>query len=237
MKRRISDTKRRVEKNKAKFISMYTEAVYGDIYREAEQLYFTIKQNNPHSKDLTKTLDFMLRVMPNKTVPRYYQTMRNKHQKTPRKDNKRVMVLNIPLMEKTTTTEQKEETSVVQAAPEQEEETSVVQTAPEQEEMSIVQTAPEQEEEMSIVQTAPEQEEEMSVVQSALEQEGIHLDIPDRVYVEILEELRKDPDLYRIFNDITTPTPPPPEGDGILDSFIFDDISPLEIELAQYGYE
>ena len=245
MKRRISDAKRRVEKNKAKFISMYTEAIHGDIYREADQLYNTIRQNNPRSKDLTKTLDFMLKVTPYKPVPRYYRTKRNNHQKTPCKDNNSVMVLNIPLMEKTlasqimsiTTTTEQEETSVVQAAPEQEEETSVVQPAPEQEEgMSVVQAAPEQEGEMSVVQAAPEQEGEMSVVQAAPEQEETHLDIPDRVYVEMLEEIRKDPDLYRIFNDINTQDYHQ-ESDDMLDSFTADDISPIEIELAQLGYE
>ena len=232
MKRRIGDVRRRVEKNKAKFISMYIEAIYGHIYREAEQLYHTIRLNNPRSKDLTKTLDFMLRVTPDKPVPYYYRAKGNSHKETPRKDNKSEMVLNIPLMEKTLVSQIMSPTTTT----EQEEEMSAVQTPPEQEEMSAVQTPPEQEEEMSVVQTPPEQEEEMSVVQTPPEQGETHLDIPDHVYVEMLEEIRKDPDLHRIFNDINTQDYHP-EIDDMLASFIADDISPIEIELAQLGYE
>ena len=239
----MGDIKRRVEKNRTKFISMYIQAFYGDAYREAEQLYHNIRLNNPNSKDLTKTIDFMRLVTPDKPVPYYYCQKGDSHGETPCNDNKRVMVLNIPLMGKnltsqimstTTTTGHEEEMSAVQTPPEQEE-MSVVQTPPEQEEeMSVVQTPPEQEE-MSVVQTPPEQEEEMSVVQTPPEQGETRLDIPDRVFVELLEEIKKDPDLHRVFNDINTQDYS--EIDDMLDSFIADDITPIEIELAQLGYE
>ena len=228
---------------------MYTQNVYFEIYQEAERAYNTIKQNNPGTKDLTKTLDFFEKVAPEKPVPHYYHTGRTNRQES-RKNNERVMTLNIPLMEKTaiseklwTKTTAREETAVIQPAPAREE-MEVIQTAPEQEEMEVIQTAPEQEE-MEVIQTAPEQEEmaviqsapeqeEMAVIQPAPEQEETHLIIPDRVYTQLLDELRKDPELHKIFNDFN---PESPQSDDILDAFVADEISPLEIELSQLGYD
>ena len=234
-KRRIGDVRRRVEKNKFKFITMYTQNVYFEIYQEAERAYNTINRNNPGTKDLTKTLDFFEKVAPEKPVPHYYHTGRTNRQES-RKNNERVMTLNIPLMKKPaisekllTKTTAREETAVIQPAPAREE-MEVIQTAPEQEEMEAIQTAPEQEE-MEAIQTAPEQEE-MEVIQTAPEQEETHLIIPDRVYTELLDELKKDPELHKIFNDFN-----PPQSDDILDAFVGDEISPLEIELSQLGYD
>ena len=230
MRRRINDVRRRVEKNKYKFVSTYIEGFHSKVYKEAEELYHTIRQNNPNTKDLTKTVDFLLKMTPSKPLPRYYKIKRNNPQgNLPKdnnrvmqldipqenlpKDNKRVMQLNIPLMEKT---------AASQVIP--------ITTAPEIAAPEIA--APEQEEKTHLnipdwaEIAAPEQEEEET-----------HLDIPDRVYTEMLEEIRKDPDLSKVFNDINTQDYDP-ESDAIPDYFVVDDdISPLEIELAQLGYE
>ena len=209
-KRRDSDAKRTTERNKAKFISMYTQAVYGDIYQEAQQLYETIKQKNPGTKDLTKTIDFIQNVTPERTVPRYYFTRGSKQQKL-HKNNTR-MVLNIPLMETT-------QVSKV---------------------MSTMTTTGDALEDRDMVASAPgDGQEEMSASQPAPEQEDTHLDIPDRVYEELLQELRQDPDLYSIFNNFNPQDhyTENQQSDDMSDAFVTDEISPIEIELSQLGYK
>ena len=200
---------------------MYTQAVYGDIYQEAHQLYETIKQKNPTTKDLTKTIDFMQDVTPERTIPRYYYK-RGSNPQNLHKNNTH-MVLNIPLME--TTRISKAMTRVTSTDDALEERGMLAsQSAPEQEEMSASQPAPEQ--------------EEMVASQPAPEQEDTHLDISDHVYEDLLRELRQDPDLYSIFNNFNPQDhhTESHQSDDMWDAFVTDEISPIEIELSQLGY-
>ena len=297
MKRRINDVRRRIENNKYKFISRYIETFHGQIYREAEQSYGIIRQKNPNTKDITKTVEFLLMVTPNKEIPRYYTTKRNK--KTLSKDSGKTIQLNIPLMNMTaasrvigmTTTTAQEATATATATAQEQTTTAQEATATAQEQTTTAQeataTAQEQtttaqeatataQEQTTTAQeataTAQEQtttaqeatataQEQTTTVQEATttaqeqtttpqeataqlvpeptaheQKEEMDLDMTERVYMGILEEIKKDPNLSVIFNDIDTQEYDP-ESDGILNYFVSDDISPLEMELANYGYK
>ena len=283
MKRRINDVRRRVENNRYKFISRYIETFHGQIYREAEQSYGIIRQKNPHTKDITKTVEFLLMVTPNKEIPRYYTTKRNK--KTLSKDSGKTIQLNIPLMnmtaasrvigmttttaqeatatatataqEQTTTaqeataTAQEQTTTAQEATATAQEQTTTAQeaTATAQEQTTTAQeaTATAQEQTTTVQEATTTAQEQTTTPQEATAQlvpeptaheqkEEMDLDMTERVYMGILEEIKKDPNLSVIFNDIDTQEYDP-ESDGILNYFVSDDISPLEMELANYGYK
>ena len=228
-KRRAGESRRRTERNKYKFITAYIQALHGDVYREAHNLYEVIKAKNPTTKDLTKTVDFVQNVTPEKKIPRHYLIRGCKQQKRLKSNTN--LVLNIPLMETTTAYARmfRKRKTTTGNAPEQEG-MSTLPPAIEQEGMSTL-TPPIEQEEMSTLPPALEQEEEMSTLPPTLEQGDTDLFISDRMYADLLLEIAKDPDLHSIFNNFNTGSLQ--TGDTI-DAFVADEISPLEIELQGY---
>ena len=218
MKRRINDCRRRVEKNRTKFISMYVEAHHGKIYREAERVYDKIRRNNPNKKDLTKTLDFMVEVMPDKPVPRYYKTEKNTQQESLSKPalvlNTQQESLSKPALVLNTQQESLSKPALVlNTQQENLSKPALVLNIPLMGKTTVDQI-------MSASTTTTQ--EETVVVQPPL-------DIPDAAYAEMIEEIRKDPHLSELFNEINTQGYSPESNDY----FVADqDISPLEIELA-----
>ena len=97
-KRRAREAEKRVERLHFKFITEYVKCLHGDIYDKAEGLYNNTRQQYPDGvKDLTKTVEFMHAVTPNKAIPRYY-THRKGNETHTEKNNMQEMVLNIPLI-------------------------------------------------------------------------------------------------------------------------------------------
>ena len=61
-----------------KFIVKYIEGLHGDLFTKVQDLYKDTKQKNPNVRDLTKTVQFMTVVTPNKPIPRHYKYRRPK---------------------------------------------------------------------------------------------------------------------------------------------------------------
>ena len=94
-KRRVREAEKRVERLHYKFINDYVKNLHHNIYKDAENLYNTIRQKYPDGvKDLTKTVEYMEVVTPGKTVPRYYMS-----RKTTETTTEMEMVLRIPLIQ------------------------------------------------------------------------------------------------------------------------------------------
>ena len=94
-KRRVREAEKRVERLHYKFINEYVKNLHHNIYKDAENLYNTIRQKYPDGvKDLTKTVEFMAVATPDKTVPRYYMS-----RKTTGTTTEMEMVLRIPLIQ------------------------------------------------------------------------------------------------------------------------------------------
>ena len=97
-KRNIRDAEKRKERLHFKFISNYVEAMHGDVFIEAQELYEHARRKNPKVFDLTKTAEFISVVTPDKEIPRYYKNRRQVCYAQVR-DNMSTMVLNIPLIQ------------------------------------------------------------------------------------------------------------------------------------------
>ena len=103
-KRRLREAEKRVERLHYKFITEYMKSLHKDIFDKAEELYKNTRLLYPDGvKDLTKTIEFMQTVTPNKTIPRYY-ACRKTNETHIRASNGREMVLEIPLMPQSETT-------------------------------------------------------------------------------------------------------------------------------------
>ena len=229
-KRRSRDAERTTERLHYKFITTYVKALHGDVHREAEELFKQTKQENPGVKDLTKTKLFMNVTRPNEPVPRHYTSERRKHL-TRRHATQvqscmpRTMVLNIPLMQ-TPSSPSLMQTPSSPSSP------SLMQTPSSPSSPSLMQTPSSP----SLMQTPPNTPLLLS---------------PDE-YKDILDDLRRDPDLWQILNDF--PLDDFAAGDmndfaagdmndlvagdmndlvagDMGDTFMGDDLTPLEIEL------
>ena len=237
-KRRIRAAERTSEKNRNKFISEYVKSIHGDIYEEAQQLYETIKQKNPGRKDLTKTVEFMQEVVPNRTIPVYYYT-RQKQQTGPRRNNTAGrtsstthMVLNIPLIEASEIS-----TTVMATTTTGDLEMPASPPGQDQEDREMPASPPGHDQEDREMPSAPPGDDQ--------EDSAPHLDIPDHMYEELLRELRQDPDLYQIFNNFNASdhddtfiqeSTENQHCDDMWDAFVPDEQTPLELQLSQLGY-
>ena len=56
-----------------KFIVKYIEGLHGDLFTKADDFFKDTRQRNPYVRDLTKTVQFMTEVTPNKPIPRHYK--------------------------------------------------------------------------------------------------------------------------------------------------------------------
>ena len=249
MLRRINDCRRRVEKNRYKFITTYVETFHEKVYKEAEELYHAIRQDNPDTKDLTKTIEFLKVVSPGKRVPKYYEKkrkemeekyLRETQEKYSRGNNNGwAMQLNIPLMD---IPDRPEQLNIpLMDIPDRPEQGNTPQLdipdRPEQGNTPQLDIPGRPEQGNTPQLDIPDRPEQGNTPQLDIpdhpEQGNTpRLDIPDHAYFEMLEEIRKDPQLERIFSDFDMQG-----SDGTMDYFISDDMSPLEVELAQHSYE
>ena len=264
-KRRSRDAKRNVERLHFKFIAKYIEGLHGDAFIEAQELYEHAKRKNPKVKDLTKTAEFMSVVTPNKPIPRHYKR-RQVCDATPQilNDMSR-MVLNIPLVQLqpdaslppavTSPPSPPAVTSpplptVVASPP-----SPPTVASPPSPPMVTSPPLP------TVVASPPSPPTVTSpplpavaasppfppTVTSPAASPPLP-PLPSDVYQSLLEELKQDPDLWRILNDFPVlgyedmDTSVADEDTGMDtfvaqdmgDAFISDDLTPLEIELEGY---
>ena len=223
-KRRSRDAQRTVERLHFKFISKYVESLYGDAYVEAEELYESVRRKNPGVKDLTKTAEFMSVAMPDRAVPKHYISKRRedlRRRNTQTSNTQSRMVLNIPLVPLSSIASPHVPTSppVVSSLP-----SPVVASPPSPPVVASPPSPP--------VVASPPSPPVVASPPSPL--------LPSDVYQSLLEELKQDPDLWRILNDFPLQDNPCDEdmnafvADDMGDVFMADDVSPLEIELEGY---
>ena len=207
-KRSIREALQRQELYKCLFIAKYVEGVHRNVYAEAHEFYRKVKAVNPEVKNLTKTIEFMEKVTPHDVIPRYYTERRRRRSRLVDQDVQTEMVLNIQLLPPP----QPEVSTVPQ--PE-------VSTAPQPE----VSTAPQPE-----VSTAPQPEV------STAPQPEVSMPLSPEVYDGLLNDLRKDPDLWNMLNNFSTED----NMEGIdnmvvedmgTDMFVANNITPLEQEV------
>ena len=210
-KRRVREAEKRVERLHYKFINEYVKNLHHNIYKDAENLYNTIRQKYPDGvKDLTKTVEFMEVATPDKTVPRYYMS-----RKTTETTTEMEMVLRIPLIQhdgKNT------ETQAVTSPPTASFPQDVASPPPTASFPRDVTSPP------PVAPPPSPQDVALPV-------------LPEKVYQDLLQELQKDPDLMEILNDFPldgefsgkdTTT----DVNDIWESIMPDDMSLLEDELC-----
>ena len=194
-KRSIREAQQRQERYQWLFIVKYIEGVHRNVYAEAHEFYNKVKAVNPEVKNLTKTAEFMEKVTPDAVIPRYYTERRRRRNRLVHKDVQTEMALNIQLLpppEVSTAPQPEVSTSPqpeVSTAPQPEVSTAPqpeVSTSPQPE----VSTAPQPE-----VSTAPQPEVSTSP------QPEVSMPLSPKVYEELLNDLRKDSDLWNILNN------------------------------------
>ena len=246
-KRRSRDAQRTVERLHYKFITMYVKGLHQDVYRQAEELHRHAKRENPRVKDLTKTTIFMNTVMPDKPIPRHYMSRRREHLIPQTPQTQPQMVLRIPLLPlpitlpEVSTSLPEVSTSLPEVSTSLPEvSTSLPEVSTSLPEVST--SLPEVSTSLPEVSTSlPEVSTSLPEVSTSLPDASNTLLLSSDVYESLLNELRKDPDLWRILNefpfqdnatdDFTADEMNDFVASDMGDSFIADDLTPLEIEL------
>ena len=215
----MRDAEKRTERLHYKFINEYVKALHRDTFDKAEDLYLKIRQLYPPGvKDLTKTVEFIKVVTPNKRIPRYYMSRKTV-------EPNREMVLQIPLISVP-------ELARFTAPPPPE----VFQPPlPAAAAAEVIQ--PPSGAAAEVIQPIAAAAAEVIQPPSGAAAEVIQ-PIPEEVYQELLKELQKDPDLMRILGDLPLSTLPNDDDDDVF-THMFDDImpnniTPLEEELLFY---
>ena len=222
-KRRSREVQKTAERLHFKFLAMYVEALHNDVHIQAQELYEYVKQKNPGVRDLTKTAEFMKAVMPNKTIPRHYTSKRREHlirrDATPQTQScMSRMILNIPLMQLPLNTSQDDVSSQPSPPLNTSQPSPPLNTS--QDDVSSQPSPP-----LNTSQPSPPLNTSQDDVSLPL--------LPPDVYQTLLDELKKDPDLWRIMNDFQDNTYDMDDfvANDMGDIFMADDLSPLEIEL------
>ena len=255
-KRRSREVQKTAERLHFKFLAMYVEALHNDVHIQAQELYEYVKQKNPGVRDLTKTAEFMKAVMPNKTIPRHYTSKRREHlirrDATPQTQScMSRMILNIPLMQLPLNTSQDDVSSqpspplnTSQPSPplntSQDDVSSQpsppLNTSQPSPPLNTSQPSPPLNTSQDDVSSQPSPPLNTSQPSPPLNtsQDDVSLPLlPPDVYQTLLDELKKDPDLWRIMNDFQDNTYDMDDfvANDMGDIFMADDLSPLEIEL------
>ena len=237
-----------------KFIACYVEGTYKEIYEDAEQLFNQAKRENPGVRDLTKTDTYMEAVHPGAPIPRYYITRKLKTSSPPTPPTQPQLVLNIPLLPARTIkhSSQPEAATSPPVASTQSEVTTPPEVSIQHEAATSPPVASTQSEvttppEVSIQPVASTQSEvttppEVSIQPEAATQPpevSTPLLLPSELYQEVLNELRRDPEVWKCLNDF--PIEDDFMDDGNMNDSVVQDMgdvffhhmsTPLEIELA-----
>ena len=213
-KRRVRDAEKRDERLHFKFIAEYVECLHKDVYDNAEELFNNIKCLYPNVKDLTKTVEYMRKVMPAKPIPRYYASRKTKENI----EGMSEMVLEIPLLQINTITS----SPVRTASPPVPTTSSPVASPPVSTASPSVSTA---------WPPVPTVSSPVSTPSLPVPTASPPVPLSENVYQTLLEDLQKDPDLWRLLNDFPTSDLFPEDND--MDDIIPspDLFTPLETEL------
>ena len=226
------------DKNRhARFISEYVKARHNHIYMEADQIFRDIREKNPQKKDMCKTEEFLKITTQYTSYAHYYNRRRTTLKKPGNKDNmvcniapkkpKNMdnMLLNITLIpcEEISTKNQDE----IPPPAIHELETQDEIPPPAIHELETQDEIPSP--------AIPELETQDEIPPPAIpeletQDETPQLVIPEPVYKDLLQELRNDPDLYRIFNDMDIPDNENQQTDTTVDN---DDMDILDNESQQ----
>ena len=194
-KRRVREAEKRVERLHFKFINDYVKNLHHNIYKDAENLYNTIRQKYPDGvKDLTKTVEFMEVATPDKTVPRYYMS-----RKTTETTTEMEMVLTIPLIQhdgKNTKTQAV--TSPPTASFPQDVASPPTASFPQDVASPPTASFPQ---DVASPPTASFPQDVASPPTASFPQDVALPVLPEKVYQDLLQELQKDPDLMEILNN------------------------------------
>ena len=251
-RRRNLRAERELTNRHARFIVDYVKVKHNRVYMEADQTYKYIQGKNPDKKDMRKTDEFMRITTPYKNLRAYYErrgrkTAGNSEQHEDRTQHEDNMVLNIELMPLQGTQHQTPPPEIQHEAPPPETQHEAPppeiqhQTPPP--EIQHESPPPEIQHQTpppEIQHEAPPPEIQHEAQQLLLPAQQLLL--PDHLFEELLQEIRKDPDLYKIFNDIdimddecqqVSNTEGEGGNDDMWDVFnICNEPTPLELELA-----
>ena len=235
-RRKMTRVAREAASRRAKFIEAYIKAKHVNVYEEADRVYKNIGKNNTGKKDLRKTSEFLLLTTKYKNIRQYYERPNRNAATKQYPDN---MILNIQLMDMCTS----QHTSQSQSNPDMPETTKP--TSPPQSQSNpdmaetTEQTSPPQSQSNpdmaeTTEQTSPPQSQSNSDMPETMEQ-TLSL-ISDPMYQQLIDELRNDPDLNPIFNNMNLGDDSRPfsDDDDIMELSGIDIQlqTPLEIELA-----
>ena len=195
-KRRSREAIRNADRYYFKFITKYVEGLHNDVFKEARALYEKTKKINPTVKDLTKTVQFMSTVTPTEEIPRHYK---RRKETVVKHDNILQPLLNIPLIpstiEQPLTTEQTLPDELPFPLLTTEQPLTTEQTLPDELPFPILTT------EQPTTTEQPLPDESPLTTEQPLPMEQPFPLIPQDVYTDLLADLVKDPELYRILND------------------------------------
>ena len=181
--------KQRAQKRKTVFVNQYVQAKFSKVYSEAINFYSALDQIYPDKKDLCRTTEF--RSWRAKLSKKSTTDTRQSDQESTRN-----MVLNIPLIPCPSTMRPQPTTSTVETQPETTETTGEISTTSQLDNPSEIQQP---------LATPPEIGAEFTVEIPPIQPETpLETDegITDRRIQEIIAELRDDPDLNGIFDDL-----------------------------------
>ena len=255
------DAQRTSERLYYKFIACYVEGRYREIYEDAQQLFKQAKRENPGVRDLTKTDTYLKAVYPGAPIPRYYTTRKLKTSSPPTPPTQPQLVLNIPLL--TARTIMRSSQRELATSPPEVSTQSEVTTPPEVSIQRELATSPPVASTQSEVTTPPEvsiqrelatsppvastQSEVTTPPEVSIQPEAATLPpevstplfLPSELYQEVLNELRRDPEVWKCLNDF--PIEDNFMDDGNMNDSVVQDMgdmffdhtsTPLEIELA-----
>ena len=241
-KRREARGARMDETRHARFIADYVKSKYNHIYTEALHFYNDIQEKNPGKKDLRKTVDFIRMTTQYTSYSQYYKRRKESSNSRPKtaqiNDN---MVLNITLMSHQESSKTQYEIPLSDFHEAEIQHEIPLSDFPEVEIQHEIPLSdfPQAEIQHEIpLSDFPEAEIQHEMPQTV---------IPEDMYESLMNELRMDPDLHRIFNDIPDneiqadiPDNEIEQGDNnddMWDAFNIDnEQTPLERELSQLGF-
>ena len=212
-----------------RFIATYIKAKHPDVYTEADEMYTFLKEVYPNKRDLRKVPEFLQLTTGVKSINAHYYKNRLSKKTEQNNHNTYNMVLEIPLLNQNALTMNQNELSTTIP-----EETSVPT-----DELST--TIPEETsvptDELSTIipeETSVPTDELSTIIpeETNVPTDEPQLIIPDKIYEDLLSEIRSDPDLKAIFNDFDVLE----EDQVILEHGSIDEPSPLEWELHNLGY-
>ena len=220
--RRNAQVARNRNNTHARFISQYVKAKHNHIYMEADQFFKDIQERNPGKKDPSKTDEFVKFTTPYSSRYQYYNRTKSLPAKRKRQHNDN-MALNIQLMTLD----------------------GIAGTQHESPPLDIPEPPARHESPPLDIPEPPARHESppLDIPEPPARHESPSLDIPEHVYEELLQEIRKDPDLHAIFNDMDIQTDEylqtssTGDNDDMWDVFnICNETTPLESELLRLGF-